>query len=83
MVSRILTFLSDDLGSIPGGVRNFYFYLRTRCVLCVLSFVVSGGGPDIVLATYSGRLALVYLPIILVHSVLLLVQASGPREFGL
>ena len=28
---------------------------------CVLSFVVSGGGPDIVLTTHSGRPVLVYL----------------------
>ena len=29
------------------------------CVLCVLSCVVSLGGPDIVLTTHLGRLALV------------------------
>ena len=36
------------------------------CVLCVLSSVVSGGGPDIVHTTHSGRTALVYLSSVLV-----------------
>ena len=35
--------------------------------VCVLSCVISGGGPDIVLTTHSGRLALVYLSSVLVH----------------
>ena len=38
---------------------------------CVLSWVGSGGGPDIVLTTYSGRPYLVYLSIVLVDTLLL------------
>ena len=36
--------------SIPCRARNFNFYPGTGCVsfICVLSCVVSGGGPDIV-----------------------------------
>ena len=34
-----------------------------------MSFVVSGSGSDIVLTTYSGRPALVFLSSVLVHSV--------------
>ena len=52
-------------------------------VLCVLSCVVSGGGPDIVLTTHSGRPAFVYLSSVLFHSLLLLLQASDPWAFGL
>ena len=37
--------------------------------VCVLSCVVSSGGPDIVLTTRSGRPALVYLSNVLVQSV--------------
>ena len=39
---------------------------------CALSsvFVVSGGGPEIVLSTHSGRPALVYLSSVLVHSLI-------------
>ena len=49
----------------------------------VLSCVASGGGPDIVLTTQSGRPALVYLSSVLVQRLLLLLQASGPWAFGL
>ena len=47
--------------TIPGGVRNFHFYPGTGSVsyVSVLSYVVSDGGPDIVLITHSGRPALV------------------------
>ena len=40
------------------------------CPLCSV-LVVFGGGPDIVLTTYSGRLALVYLSSVLVQRLLL------------
>ena len=58
---------------------------RLGCVffVCVLSSVVFGGGPDIVLTTHSGRPALVYLSSVLVQRLLLLLQASDPRAFGL
>ena len=41
-------------GLILDRVRNFNFYPGTRCVsfVCVLYCVVSGGGPEIQLATY-------------------------------
>ena len=45
--------------SIPGKVRDFS--------ICVLSYVVFGGGPDLLLITHSGILALVYLSSVLVH----------------
>ena len=51
--------------------------------VCVLSCVVSGGGSGIVLATNSGRPALVFLFSVLVHSLLLSLQTSDPRAFGL
>ena len=45
----------------PGGVRNFNFYPQIGYVLCVLSCVVFGGGPDIVLTIHSWRLTFVYM----------------------
>ena len=44
----------DVVGKVPilqsgGVVINFNFYPGTRCVLCVLCYVVTGGGHDIVL----------------------------------
>ena len=57
-------------GSIPGGVRDFNFYPGTELVpiVCVLPCVVSGGGPDILLAMDSAMSALVYLSRFLVRS---------------
>ena len=51
----------------PGGVRNFNFCPGIGHVsfVCVLSHVVSGRGPAIVLTTHSGRPAIVYLSITL------------------
>ena len=63
-------------GLIPGGVGCVSF-------VCVLSYVVFGGGPDIVLTTHSGRPALVYLSSVLVQRLLLPLQASDPRAFRL
>ena len=73
------------LGSIPSRVRNFNFCPGIGCVsfVCVLSCVVFGGGTDIVLSTHSGRPALVYLSSVLVQRLLLPLQASDPRAFGL
>ena len=53
------------------------------CVLCVLSCIVFGGGPDNVLTTHSGRPALVYLSSVLVQRLLLPLQASDPRAIDL
>ena len=50
----------------------------TVSFVCVLSYVVSGGGPDIVRYAHSGRPARVYLSSVLVHSMLIPLQASDP-----
>ena len=72
------------MGSILGGVRNFNFCAGIGCVsfVCVLSCDVSGGGPDIVLTTHSGRPALVYLSSVLVHRKLLLLQDLTHGHLG-
>ena len=76
---------STAQGSIPGRLRKFDFSLGTRCVsfFSVLVCVVYGGGPDIVLTTHSVKSAIVFLFSVLVHSLLLPLQASGTRAFGL
>ena len=70
VVGRIPAFQLCAPGSIPGRVRDFNLYPGTGCVyfLFVLSCVVSSGGPVILLATGRGRLALVYLSSVQVHS---------------
>ena len=84
MVGRVPAFQHGGPGSLPGGVRNFNFCPGIGCVsfVCVLSCVVSGAGPDIVLTTHSGRPAVVYLSSVLAQRLLLLPQASDPRAFG-
>ena len=70
----------------PAGSGNLISILGLGvCVsfVYVLSCVVFGGGPDIVLTTHSGRPALVYLSSVLVKKLLLPLQASDPRAFGL
>ena len=68
----------------PAGSGLLIFVLGLGvCPLCVLSCVVFGGGPDIVPTTHSGRPALVYLSSVLVQRLLLPLQASDPRAFGL
>ena len=81
MVVRVPAFQPGGPGSIPGGVRNFNFCPGVGCVSFVC--VVFGGGPEIVLNTYSGRPAHVYLSSVLVQRLLLPLQASDPRAFGL
>ena len=85
VVGRVAAFQPDGPCSIPGGISNFNFYPEIGCVsfVCVLSCVVFGGGPDTVLTTHSGRPALVYLSSVLVHRLLLPLQASDLRAFGL
>ena len=85
MVGRVPAFQTGGPGLIPGRVRNFNLCSGIGCVsfLCILSCVVFGGGPDIVLTTHSGRPALVYLSSVLVQRLLLPLQASDPRAFGL
>ena len=72
-------------GSIPGGVRNFNFCpgIGRVSFVCVLSYVVSGGSPDIVPTTHSGRPTLVYLSSVLVQRLLLPLHASDQRAFVL
>ena len=71
------------VGRFPAGSEILISILgRSVCDFGVLSYVVSGGDPDIVLTTHSGRPALVYLSSVLVHSVLLSLQASESRAFG-
>ena len=57
---KVPAFEPGSPGSIPGGVRNFNFCPGIGYVsfVCVLSYVVSSRGPDIVLSTHSGRPAL-------------------------
>ena len=81
MADIVTSFQPGGPGSIPGRVRNFYFYPGTGFVSFVC--VVSGGGPDTVMTRYSGRLVLLYLSGGLVHSLLLPLQASDPRAVEL
>ena len=85
VVGRVPAFQPGGPGSIPGGVRNFNLCPGIVCVsfVCVLSCIVFGGGPDIVLTTHSGRPAHVYLSSVLVQKLLLPLQESDPRSFGL
>ena len=83
LVSRVLALKPGGPGSIPGRVRNFNLSWDWVWVLCVMFCVVFGGGPDIVLTSHSGRSALVYLSSVLVQRLLLPLQASDPRIFGL
>ena len=85
VVGRVPALKPVSPGSIPDKVRNFNFCPGIGCVssVCVLSCVVSGGHPDIVLTTHSARPALVYLSSVLVQRLLLDLQASDPRAFGL
>ena len=81
MVCLVESLFSKPLARVQFlvGSKKFDHYTGTGCVSCV----VSGGGPNIVLIKHSGRLALVYLCSVLVHSPLLLLQASEPLAFVL
>ena len=72
VVGRVPAFQPGGPGSIPGGVRNFKFCPGIGCVsfICVLSCVVFGGDPDIVLTAHSERPALVYLCSVVVQRLL-------------
>ena len=64
VTSMVPTFISTSA---------FHRHIKVRtatgaCVLYVLSCVVSGGGPDILLITDSGKSALVVLSSVLFHS---------------
>ena len=65
------------------GVTDFNIYLGTGCVsfVYILSFVVYGGGPDILLNTYSGSRGLVLLSRVMVHRLwLFLWGVSSPTD---
>ena len=79
MVGIVPAFQPGGPVSIPGGVRNFNFCPGIECV----SFIVFGGGPDIVPTTYSGRPALVYLSSVPVQSLFLPLEVSDQRAFML
>ena len=81
VVGRVPAFQPSGPGSIP-GILISVLGLGVSFV-CVLSCVVFGGGPDIVLTTHSVRPALVYLSSVLVQGLLVPLQASDPRAFGL
>ena len=85
VVGRVPAFQSGGPGSIPGGSGILTSVLGLGvCPFSVFCTVfVSGRGPGIVLATHSGRPALVYLSSILVQRLLLPLQVSDPGEFGL
>ena len=85
MFGRIPAFQPGERGSIPGRVRDFKLYSGTGCVYpCVFGsgFVFDNGG-EIVLTRHSGRSVLVYLSRVLIHSLLLALQAPDPWPFGL
>ena len=63
--------LPSNSGSIPGGVRNLISGIGCVSFVCVLPYDVTGGGPDIVLTTHSGRPALVYMSSVLIQGLLL------------
>ena len=72
------------MGSIPGGSGILISVLGLGVsFVCVLSCVVSGGSPNNVLTTHSERPAFVYLSSVLVQRLLLPLEASDPRAFGL
>ena len=68
----------------PMGSRVLILYPGIECVsfACVLSCVVSGGGPAIVLTTDLGKPALVYLSSILVHKIRLSYWCLIHRHFS-
>ena len=69
VADRVPAFQPDGPDSIPGGVRNLNLYPGIECVFFVLSCVVSGVGPDILLTRDSGRLAMCMSSVlVLVHS---------------
>ena len=76
MVDRIPAFQPGGLSSIPGGVRDFIIYPGTGCMplVCVLSYTVSFGGPDILVIRDSERPDLVYLSSVLVHGIALIYR---------
>ena len=84
MLGKVLAFQSGDPGLIPAEVRDFIsrLYWDWVCVsfVCVLSYVIFGGGPEILLTTDSGRSAFVQLCSSVVFW--LPVQALDPFDFG-
>ena len=67
VVGRIPAFQTESPDSIPCEVRVF-LYLGTMFILFVVFYVVSSGGPDIVLITDPQMRALMLLSGVLDHS---------------
>ena len=76
--------LTRRTGLVSRGVWNFNHYRETKYVsfVCILSCVVSDDDSDIPLITDSGRPTLMYKSNVLVHYLLLSVEASDPVVFG-
>ena len=84
VTAEVPDFLPLRLGFDSCRVQKFSFLSWDWVyVLCVLSCVVSGGDPDILLTTHSGRAALVFLSNVLVQNLLLPLQSSDPWTFGM
>ena len=49
VIGIVPAFQTGGPGSNSGRVRDFDFYPHAGCALCVLSCVVSGGGPNTLL----------------------------------
>ena len=84
VIGRVLAFQTGGPGLTLDGVKNFNFYSGTGCVsfVCVVSFVFSGGDPDIVQTTHSGRPAIVFLSRVQVRSLLLPLQTEYVRDMA-
>ena len=80
VICRVPAFQPGSLRTIPGEMRSVSPYPGTGCMSfgCVLSYVVSGGGPDILLTIDSEKGALELMSSILVHG-LAPLNASDPR----
>ena len=80
VVGRVPAVQPGGPGSIHSGVKNFNLCPGIGCVsfVCILTCVVSGGDPDIMLTIHSESHAFVYLLSLLVQRLLLL-----PRAFEL
>ena len=68
---------------IPGDISDFNLYPGTGCMLlvCFLSCVVSGGGPDILLNQRfrEARAYVSYLSSVMVHSLCFHYRHLGPE----
>ena len=73
----------ESLPSNPAARVRFSVGTGFVSFVCILYCVVSYGVPDIVSTIHLGRLVPVHLSSVLVHSLLLPLQAFDPLAFGL